>query len=152
MSLEIDEAARKQPASETPGSVLASVQFGGTAAPLRPMPWVVARIPNRPMPPGPAKEVWPAAGSVAPIEIEGARAAADERSVFVAIEADAATGTAIDALTCGVYLRLLRGVTRAGYPHLLRVWNYVPHIHDRSSGIERYMVFCRGRSEAFAAQ
>lgn len=152
MSLEIDEAARTQPASEPPGSVLAAVKFGGTAAPLRPVRWVVARIPNRPLPPGPAKEVWPAVGSVTPIEIDGALAAADERSVFVAIEADTATGTAIDALTFDVYLRLLRGVTRAGYPHLLRVWNYVPHIHDRSAGIERYMVFCKGRSEAFAAQ
>ncbi len=152
MSLDSDEAARTRPASESPGSLLAAVQFGGTAAPSRQVPWVMARVPNRPLPPGPAEEVWTAAGSVAPIEIEGALAAADERSVFVAIEADAAIGSPIDALTRDVYLRLLCGVTRAGYPHLLRVWNYVPHIHDRSSGIERYMAFCKGRSEAFAAQ
>jgi chorismate lyase/3-hydroxybenzoate synthase len=101
--------------------------------------------------PGPAKEVWPAAGPVAAIEIEGARAAADNRSIFVAIEADAPTSTAIDALAFEIYVRVLRVLTRTGYPHLLRVWNYVPHIHERSSGIERYMAFCKGRSEAFAA-
>jgi chorismate lyase/3-hydroxybenzoate synthase len=136
---------------ETGGAVLATVLLGGPAAPLGNAPWLEARIPNLPLSPGPAKEVWPAAGPVAPIEIEGARAAADNKSIFVAIEADAPTGTGIDALACEIYVRVLRVLTRTGYPHLLRVWNYVPHIHDSSSGIERYMAFCKGRSEAFAA-
>lgn len=136
---------------ETGGAVLATVQLGGAAAPLGDAPWLEARIPNRPLSPGPAKEVWPAAGPVAAIEIEGARAAADNRSIFVAIEADAPTSTAIDALAFEIYVRVLRVLTSTGYPHLLRVWNYVPHIHERSSGIERYMAFCKGRSEAFAA-
>ena len=135
-----------------PENLLAALQFGGTEAPSHTEAWLTARIPNRPLSPGPTKEVWPAAGTVARLEIEGAVAVADDRSVFVAIEADASTGTAIDALAFDVYSRLLRGVTRAGYPHLLRVWNYVPHIHDHSLGIERYMLFCKGRSKAFAAQ
>ena len=134
-----------------PEDVLATVQFGGTAAPPGDLPGLVARIPNRPLSPDTAREIWPAAGTVAPIEIEGARAVADGRSAFVAVEADAANGTAIDVLSFEIYARTLRSLTRAGYPHLLRVWNYVPRIHDVSSGIERYRVFCKGRSEAFAA-
>jgi chorismate lyase / 3-hydroxybenzoate synthase len=152
MSLEIDEAAGSRTASETTGFVLATVQFGGAAAPQSRAPALAARIPNRALPPGPTREVWPASGSVAPIGIEGALAAADDRSAFVATEVDATTGTAIDALTFETYARLLRGVTRAGYPHLLRVWNYIPHIHGDCSGIDRYMGFCKGRAEAFAAR
>jgi enamine deaminase RidA (YjgF/YER057c/UK114 family) len=151
MSLEIDEAARTPPASGPPGDVLVTVQYGGAPAPSDGAPGLVARIPNRPLSPGPAREVWRSAGTVAPVEIEGARAVADDRSAFVAVEADAASGTAIDSLSFEIYERMLRGVARAGYPHLLRVWNYLPQIHDVSSGIERYMVFCKGRSEAFAA-
>jgi enamine deaminase RidA (YjgF/YER057c/UK114 family) len=67
------------------------------------------------------------------------------------MEANVDPSAPLDAVAFDHYLRLLRGVTQAGYPHLLRVWNYVPRIHDRSSGIERYMAFCKGRSEAFAA-
>jgi chorismate lyase/3-hydroxybenzoate synthase len=151
MSLEIDGAARTLPAPEPPGDVFVTVRFGGIVAPSDSAPGLVAGIPNRPLSPGPAQDVWRAVGTVAPLELEGARAVADDRSAFVAVEADVADGTSFDALTKAIYLRLLRGVTEAGYPHLLRVWNYVPRIHDISSGIERYMVFCQGRSEAFAA-
>jgi enamine deaminase RidA (YjgF/YER057c/UK114 family) len=67
------------------------------------------------------------------------------------MEAEADPRASLDRLTFGLYRRLLHGVKRAGFPHLLRVWNYVPRIHDTSAGIERYMSFCKGRSEAFAA-
>jgi len=152
MPLYVDEIERAQLALEHPANVLATVHFGAAPAPRRPAPWLEARIPNLRLSPGPAEEVWPAAGAVTRIDVEGASAAGDDRSVFVAIEAQAASGPGIDALTFDVYRRLLRVVTRAGYPHALRIWNYVPRIHDTSSGIDRYRLFCKGRSEAFAAQ
>jgi enamine deaminase RidA (YjgF/YER057c/UK114 family) len=96
------------------------------------------------------EEVFPATGAVSRIEVEGAPAATDDRSVFVALEAAAGADIAIESLTFEAYRSLLRGVTREGFPHLLRVWNFVPLIHDRSSGIERYMRFCKGRADAFA--
>jgi chorismate lyase/3-hydroxybenzoate synthase len=37
-----------------------------------------------------------------------------------------------------------------GY-HLLRAWNFVPHINEASSGLENYRQFCIGRANAFAA-
>jgi hypothetical protein len=37
------------------------------------------------------------------------------------------------------------------FPHLYRVWNYVPDIHGESDGSERYQQFNRGRQEGFAA-
>jgi chorismate lyase/3-hydroxybenzoate synthase len=131
--------------------MLAAVQFGIDPQPEHADRGLTAIIPNRPLPPSPAEEVWPAAGPVSRITFDGARAAADERSLFVAIEAPAVSNVDLDALTFDVYGRLLRGVAQAGYPHILRIWNYVPHIHEVSSGIDRYMLFCKGRAEAFAA-
>ena len=152
MPVYVNETERAQLALEHPANVLATVHFGAGPAPQRPAPWLEVRIPILPLSPGAAEEVWPAAGAVTRIDVEGASAAGDDRSVFVAIEARAASGLRIDALTFDVYRRLLRGVMRAGYPHMLRIWNYVPRIHDTSSGIDRYKLFCKGRSEAFAAQ
>ncbi len=37
------------------------------------------------------------------------------------------------------------------YPHLHRVWNYIPNIHH-CDPIERYQSFCVGRHDAFLAQ
>src|SRR4029077_5387998 len=39
-----------------------------------------------------------------------------------------------------------------GYGHLLRVWNYFPHINDDADGVERYVRFNAGRHDAFAAK
>ena len=150
MPVYVDPTERAQLQSERRASVLATVQFGARPQPQRAAPWLAASIPNRPLPSCPAEEVWPAAGAVSRITVEGATAAADDRSVFVAIESPAGSDSGIDALTFDIYGRLLRGVARAGYPHVLRIWNYVPRIHDTSSGIDRYMLFCKGRSEAFA--
>jgi chorismate lyase/3-hydroxybenzoate synthase len=131
--------------------MLAAVQFGIDPQPEQAIRGLTAAIPNRPLLPSPAGEVWPAAGPVSRITVDGASAAADDRSLFVAIEAPAVSDVDFDALTFDIYGRLLRGVAQAGYPHILRIWNYVPRIHDVSSGIDRYMHFSKGRAEAFAA-
>jgi chorismate lyase/3-hydroxybenzoate synthase len=114
-------------------------------------PGLTLEVPNERLSCVSAQEVWPAVGAVVPVPIDGARAVADDRCLVAAIEAEAQPGEALDAVAGALYRRLLSGVTRAGFPHLLRVWNYVPRIHDDTSGIERYMSFCKGRADAFAA-
>ena len=37
-----------------------------------------------------------------------------------------------------------------GFPHYLRLWNYIPQINAEQDGIERYKAFCVGRHAAFA--
>jgi chorismate lyase/3-hydroxybenzoate synthase len=139
----VDEAER--------GNVLATVGFGVKAGPDATVPWLSATIPTPPLSPFAAEEVWPAVGAVSRVTVGGAPAAADDRSLFVAVETATGPGSEFDALTFEVYRRILSGVVQAGYPHVLRVWNYVPQIHEMSSGFDRYMLFCKGRSEAFAA-
>jgi chorismate lyase/3-hydroxybenzoate synthase len=146
----VDDAERVPPAAAAFG-VLASVRFGPAPAAADRAIRLVARIPNRPLAPGPAEELWPASGPVHRLALDGLDAAADGRFVFGVVEVDVAPKTSIERPTLDVYLRMLRAVERAGYPHLVRVWNYVPQIHDASSGLERYKQFCKGRSEALDA-
>ena len=120
---------------------LAVIRFGADTPTPVSGAWLDVRIPNERLVAHPDEELVPAAGPVALLEIDGAPCAADDRSLYVSMEGEADPAAPLDTLARALYGRLLRGVTRAGYPHLLRVWNYVPRIHDRSSGIERYMSF-----------
>jgi chorismate lyase/3-hydroxybenzoate synthase len=135
-------------AANRSGPVLAVVLVG---LPVNdPAPWLTAHVPCPPLRSGLA-EVWPASGPVARFDFDGARAAGDGTSLFVALEAPG-TGAGIDRLAFDAYRRLLHDLERSGYPHLLRAWNFVPAIHDRHEGLDRYKLFCKGRSEAFAAR
>ena len=135
---------------EATSDALARIRYGTDSEPCPAAMGVAARIPIRHLPPGPSEEVWPASGWVERVAIEDAQAAADGRFLFVALEAVAGSDNAIEPRAFELYQRLLRGVERAGYPHVVRIWNYVPRIHGRVSAVDRYMLFCKGRSEAFA--
>ena len=148
---DVDEAERASPAFTHRGDVLATVAFGEAGRSPASVPWLAAVVPNRPIQPCPAEEVWPAMGVVSLAAIGDAPAAADDRSLFVASTTTIDSGADIDAVTFEVYRNLLRGVEQAGYPHVIRVWNYVPRIHETSAGFDRYMRFCKGRCEAFDA-
>jgi chorismate lyase/3-hydroxybenzoate synthase len=128
---------------------LAAVRFGPGSGAFDP-PWLEARVPNDPLAPDPAAEVWPAAGPVERFDLDGAPCAADGVSLFVSLETAGAAGKLIEVRTFELYRRLLAGLERAGFPHLLRVWNFVPRINDESPGLEQYMLFCKGRADAFA--
>ncbi|MCF6209267.1 MAG: hypothetical protein L3J88_03730 [Gammaproteobacteria bacterium] len=47
------------------------------------------------------------------------------------------------------YTTLLQTLRERNYPHLLRVWNYLPRINHGNNDSERYKQFCLGRHEAF---
>ncbi len=70
--------------------------------------------------------------------------------IFAAMTARGAGGDDLERAANDAYRSLLRRVEAAGYPHLLRAWNFVPRINEASRGIERYKLFCKGRSEAYA--
>lgn len=53
-------------------------------------------------------------------------------------------------ITARCYRELIATVRSAGYPHLLRIWNYLPHINDGAEDQERYRRFCVGRGQALA--
>lgn len=50
-----------------------------------------------------------------------------------------------------VYTELMAALRAEGYPHLVRVWNYLPRINAEEAGHERYRSFCVGRAAALEA-
>jgi chorismate lyase / 3-hydroxybenzoate synthase len=57
-------------------------------------------------------------------------------------------GSPLQEATSQVYRQICATLDAEGYPHLLRVWNYVPDINRDSHGTERYRQFNRARQHA----
>jgi chorismate lyase/3-hydroxybenzoate synthase len=49
-----------------------------------------------------------------------------------------------------LYCRVFALMAELGYPHVCRMWNYLPDINGERAGLERYRLFCRGRHRALA--
>jgi chorismate lyase/3-hydroxybenzoate synthase len=62
-------------------------------------------------------------------------------------EGDLATGdTDIEATSRHIYAQLTAHTLASGFPHLLRVWNYLDGITHGDGDAERYRLFCVGRA------
>jgi chorismate lyase / 3-hydroxybenzoate synthase len=57
--------------------------------------------------------------------------------------------TPLDVLAHGLYGEVFAALAAADCPHLLRAWNYLPHINADSQSLERYRRFNVGRQQAF---
>lgn len=56
----------------------------------------------------------------------------------------------LSAPTKEVYKEMLNFISEHGYPHLFRLWNFIPNINaDNPDGLEVYRDFCWGRADAF---
>ena len=66
-------------------------------------------------------------------------------------EAGAAPASALHQATTRAYRQLCATLDAENYPHLLRVWNYVPDINRNSHGLERYRQFNSARQHALRA-
>lgn len=125
--------------------VLAVVGFGDRAPPVDDPRFVQVRLTphgNAPL------EVWRAHGPVVRGRDGGVAWAEDGALQFGAIEIDEATDAAADGLGDAAqqaYARLRAFTAARGYPHLLRLWNYLDGITDGDGDGERYKRFCLGR-------
>ena len=57
----------------------------------------------------------------------------------------------MEAAAADAYRRVLSFIAQSGFPHLLRTWNYFPHINATCNGTDRYQQFCIGRFRALTA-
>ncbi len=53
------------------------------------------------------------------------------------------------SVTKQAYRQIFACAQDLDYPHLLRIWNYLPGINEGSGDTERYKCFCAGRADAF---
>lgn len=65
--------------------------------------------------------------------------------------ADGCPDTPLRRATEAAYRQVFALLAEQGFPHLLRVWNYLPAINAEASGLERYRQFNVGRQDAFLA-
>jgi chorismate lyase/3-hydroxybenzoate synthase len=71
----------------------------------------------------------------------------DGRVLFGSL--DTRLGDALERDCSEHFGALLDLVEERSYPHLLRVWNFLPGINDEQDGVERYRLFNVGRVTAF---
>jgi len=62
---------------------------------------------------------------------------------------DVDDGGDLEAAAHAAYGQVFAALRDAGAPRLLRLWNYLPRIHDDEAGLERYRRFNAGRQRAF---
>jgi chorismate lyase / 3-hydroxybenzoate synthase len=98
----------------------------------------------------PLAEVWTSSLPVTYHQASGIHCAMNDEVLFGAVQVEESPGASLDLVTYRAYRRLLAQAHALGYPHLLRVWNYFPHINRESDGLERYRRFCAGRHQALA--
>jgi chorismate lyase / 3-hydroxybenzoate synthase len=77
--------------------------------------------------------------------------ALSESEIAPGIGAAQAAPSALQAATEQAYREICATLDALGFPHLLRVWNYLPDINRDSDGIERYRQFNHARQHALSA-
>jgi hypothetical protein len=98
---------------------------------------------------GPQFEAW---SSRAPVTVEtydGTRCARNDEVLFGSIEFDPGSAGQFQQRALEHYAKVFALIDAYGYPHLLRIWHYLPQIHLEEDGLERYRRFSVARYEAF---
>jgi chorismate lyase/3-hydroxybenzoate synthase len=94
-------------------------------------------------------ELWRTGRPVSAAEKDGVSLALDGEVLVASLRLEAGRGEKVAEGARRAYGRLLSVSRKAGYGHLLRIWNFVPGINQEEDGQERYRHFCYGRSLAF---
>jgi chorismate lyase/3-hydroxybenzoate synthase len=95
--------------------------------------------------PSPLAEVWT---STMPVE-SGRRGrisySRNDQVLLGQLSVDEQDFADVEVATREAYKELLPFAREMGFPHYLRIWNYIPDINGEENGVERYKHFCVGR-------
>ncbi|MGH8053742.1 MAG: pteridine-dependent deoxygenase [Stenotrophomonas sp.] len=92
-------------------------------------------------------EVWRSASPVScGRDANGLAWASDGALMFGALQVDEATHGDIMGASAHAYAQLMAALPAHGYPHLLRIWNYMDAITEGDGDDERYRHFSIGRA------
>jgi chorismate lyase/3-hydroxybenzoate synthase len=109
-------------------------------------PWLA--VPNRVLGGGASVELWRSPRPVRWFR-RGTLAWAEDGDLLAGCLLRPASGD-VEAATRDHFAELLELLAARGYPHLLRVWNYLPAINAGEGDEETYRRFNAGRARAFA--
>ncbi len=99
-----------------------------------------------------AYEVWTSAIPVQTETSDRIRSARNAQILFGRVEIPEDHRTDFEALIYNDYCRIFDHLDDLGYPHLVRIWHYLPDIHLDERALERYKRFSLGRHEAFISK
>ncbi|HQX94063.1 MAG TPA: pteridine-dependent deoxygenase [Thermomonas sp.] len=95
-------------------------------------------------------ECWSVAGNVRHGRDDGIAWSADATLQFGALEV--ADDGDVEAASAQAYQRLQAWLAASGYPHPLRLWNYMDAITEGEGDGERYRRFCVGRARGIGRE
>ena len=98
---------------------------------------------------GPQFEAWSSRVPVTVETYDGTRCARNDEVLFGFIEFDPGNAGQFQQRALEHYAKVFALIDAYGYPHLLRIWHYLPRIHLEEDGLERYRRFSVARYEAF---
>jgi enamine deaminase RidA (YjgF/YER057c/UK114 family) len=101
---------------------------------------------------GPLLEIWTSDRPIERVPAGRIDSAHDGEVLFGVLTIDEGPGRPLEAATDAAYVELFGHIEAAGYPHLIRVYHYLPRITQDEAGLERYRRFNVGRHEAFVAR
>ena len=130
-------------------NVLAVIYYGSASASRLPgCLQVEVSLPQ--MGNNPLVEVWTADLPIEVNQCGNISYSANSDLVFGSINFHESKTDGLEQLAYRAYKEIFSFLDRNGFPVLVRCWNYFPKINLETNGIERYKIFCAGRSDAFA--
>ncbi len=72
--------------------------------------------------------------------------ARDDAVLLGCVELD--QSLSLEKMTKQAYTQVFAVLEKVGFPHLIRMWHYVPRLNESDHGRTRYQLFCRGRNQA----
>jgi chorismate lyase / 3-hydroxybenzoate synthase len=94
---------------------------------------------------GPATELWYASGPTRAGREGIVRYAHDDELLIAVVEEDERAYGGLGKTAETLYAAMRRFQDHCGFPHLLRMWNYLDAINEGDGDAERYRQFCVGR-------
>jgi chorismate lyase/3-hydroxybenzoate synthase len=100
----------------------------------------------------PSYEVWTSPSPVTRSRHGRVTCSISGTTMFGIVEPDPAEDSHMESLARTAYREIFAASDTAGYPHVLRVYNYLARITETEHGLERYRHFNLGRHEIFQAR
>lgn len=99
---------------------------------------------------GETREFWTAAAGSTAVQHTLVTGHADGNWLFGQLVVHDFLGVELEQRVATAYTRLYRAIDALGYPHMLRVWNYMSCINEGEGDDEVYKRFCVGRATGIA--